>query len=75
VTTFVSIIPKAAKLLTQLFWMWLTLGWHVRKARKAFEKELTRLGVPKGDARRLSRQIKVAKDQMIGMVWHFASED
>jgi hypothetical protein len=74
VTTFLSIIPRTAKLLTQLFWMWLTLGWHVRKTRKAFEKELTKLGVPEEDARRLSRQIKIAKDHMMGLVWHFSSK-
>jgi len=65
-------IPQIARLLTQLSWLWLTLGWQVRKARKAFEKELIRQGISKEDAKRLSRQIKTLKDQMMGSLWRFS---
>jgi len=67
-------MPQIAKLLTQLFWIWATLGWRVRKTRKAFEKELTSQGVSKQDAQRLSRQIEMAKDQIMSTLWRFASE-
>jgi hypothetical protein len=67
-------MPQIVKLLTQLFWIWATLDWRVRKTRKAFEKELTSQGVSKQDAQRLSRQIEVAKDQIISALWRFASK-
>ena len=74
VRTVFSMMPQIAKLLTQLFWMWATLDWHVRKARRAFEKELTSQGVPKHDAQRLSKQIEMAKDQIMSTLWQFASK-
>ena len=69
-----GMIPQTAKLLTQLFWIWATLDWRVRKTRKAFEEELTSKGVPKQDAQRLSRQIEVAKDQIVSALWRIASK-
>ncbi|MGB9134541.1 MAG: hypothetical protein WCC63_03000 [Candidatus Bathyarchaeia archaeon] len=72
--TFLTIIPKTAKLLTQLLWIWMTLGWHVRRARKAFETELTRQGVSKQDAQRISRQLKIAKDRMMSTLWRFGKK-
>lgn len=69
VLTFMTLLPRTAGLLMQLLWMWMTLGWQVRKARKAFEKELVREGISKRDAQRLSRQLKIAKDQMIHSIW------
>ena len=53
------------QLLTSLFVMWLTLGWKVRKARKAFEKQLIRQGMAKRDAKRLSAQYSKLKDDMM----------
>jgi len=44
---------------------WLSLGWKVRKARKAFETELMREGISKEDARRLSSHISELKDQLL----------
>jgi len=49
------------------------LGWKVRKARKAFEKELIRQGISKKDAKKLSKQIKIAKDQIMSSMWQFTS--
>jgi hypothetical protein len=37
-----------------LFWMYLTLGRRVGKARRAFEKQLVSQGMSKEDAKRLS---------------------
>lgn len=74
IRTAFGMMPQIAKLLTQLFWIWATLDWRVRKTRKAFEKELTSQGVSKQDAQRLSRQIEMAKDQIMSMLWRFASK-
>ncbi len=57
------------RLLISLFWMWITLGWRVRKARKAFEKQLTKEGMSKEDAKRLSRQYVSLKDKIVNGVW------
>jgi len=54
-----------AKLLFGLFLIWLTLGWKVRKARKAFEKELVKQGMPKQDAKRISARYASMKDNII----------
>lgn len=61
------------RLVVSLFWIWITLGWKVRKARKAFEKELVRKGIPKKQAERLSKTLKTAKDQMMTSLWKIAS--
>jgi len=53
-----------AKLLACLFLIWLTLGWKVRKARKAFEKELTQQGMAKHDVKRISAQYAALKDNI-----------
>ena len=55
-------------LLTSLFILWLSLGWKVRKARRAFEKELMRAGMSKEDAKRLSAHYKILKDQITSAV-------
>ena len=46
--------PHLAIMGTGLFWMYLTLGWRVRKARRAFEQQLVSQGMSKEDAKRLS---------------------
>jgi len=53
-----------AKLLSSLLLIWLTLGWKVRKARKAFEKELIKQGMAKNDANRISAQYVALKDNI-----------
>ena len=53
-----------AKLLSTLLLIWLTLGWKVRKARKAFEKELIKQGMAKHDAKRISAQYAALKDNV-----------
>jgi len=45
--------------------LWLSLGWRVRKARKAFERQLIRQGMSKKDARRLSAQFLQLKNKLM----------
>jgi hypothetical protein len=49
-----------------LGWMYMTLGWRVRSTRRAFEKELTRIGMTKKDAKRLSAAFEELKDDLLG---------
>jgi len=49
-----------------LGWMYMTLGWRVRSARHAFEKELRRTGMSKADAERLSAVFEKLKDDLVG---------
>ena len=51
--------------LLRLGFIRLTLGWKVRKARKAFEEELIKSGVSKETARRLGKQYSSMKDNLI----------
>jgi len=53
-----------ARLLASLLLIWLTLGWKVRKARKAFEKELIKQGMAKHDAKRIGAQYAALKDNV-----------
>ncbi|MEA2090024.1 MAG: hypothetical protein U9O89_04625 [Thermoproteota archaeon] len=57
------------ELLSSLFLLWLTLGWRVRKARKAFEKQLIKEGMSKRDAKRLSKQYASLKDKVMSSLW------
>jgi uncharacterized protein with NRDE domain len=63
---------KLLRLLVSLFWIWITLDWNVRKARKAFEKELIKQRIPEENARRLSKQLQLMKDQMMSSLWQLA---
>ncbi|MGQ9507414.1 MAG: hypothetical protein ACUVTB_06105 [Candidatus Bathycorpusculaceae bacterium] len=47
-----------------LFVLWLTFGWNVRKARKAFEKQLIRQGMAKKDAKRISANYVRLKNEI-----------
>jgi hypothetical protein len=56
--------------------LWLSFGWKVRRARKAFEKELVKAGMAKKDAKKLSAWYSKLKDDIIQSVkssafkWH-----
>jgi hypothetical protein len=39
----ISLVLHATRLLLSLLALWLSFGWGVRKARKAFEKELVKM--------------------------------
>ena len=60
------------RLVFSLFGMWVTLGWRVRRTRKAFEKELIKQGMAKKDAKRLSEQYSRLKDKMMNGLKGFA---
>jgi hypothetical protein len=65
VASIISVIPHAVRLLLSLLDLWLSFGWKVRKARKAFEKELVKMGMARKDAKRLSAwYLKLKKDIM-----------
>ena len=65
----ISTIIKAglhlSKLVLNLVFIWLTLGWKVRKARKAFEKELVKSGMPEEAAKKLGKKYSSVKDEVI----------
>jgi len=61
ITGAVSVI----KLLGSLAVIYLTLGWKVRRARKALERELMKMGMSKEDARRLGAQYAALKDSTV----------
>jgi hypothetical protein len=65
IRSIVSMIPYLARLLLSLLALWLTLGWKVRKTRKAFEKQLIRQGMAKKDAKKLSAQYSKMKNEIM----------
>jgi hypothetical protein len=71
VRTVLSLIPLLVKLISSLLFLLVTLDWRVRRARRAFEKELMRQGVSKRDAQRISLPIKNVKDEMVKLLWRF----
>jgi hypothetical protein len=58
-----------SKLVLDLFLIWLTLGWKVRKASKAFEKELVKSGMPKEAAKKLAKKYSSVKDEVMKQLW------
>jgi len=65
VSTVISAGVSLIRLLLSLFALWLTLGWKVRKARRAFEKQLIRQGMAKKDAKKLSAQYSKMKNEIM----------
>ncbi|MCS7124265.1 MAG: hypothetical protein NZ932_02465 [Candidatus Bathyarchaeota archaeon] len=59
-----SIVLHTTRMLLSLLALWLSLGWKVRKARKAFEKELVKAGIAKKDAKKLSLWFSKLKDDI-----------
>jgi hypothetical protein len=57
------------RLLLNLGFIWFTLGWKVRKARKAFERELMKTGMPKESAKRLGKKYSSVKDEIVKQLW------
>ena len=58
-----------SKLLLDMFPIWFTLGWKVRKARKALEKELVKSGMPKEAAEKLAKKYSSVKDKIMKQLW------
>jgi len=71
VLSILSVSPYIVRLILYLLTAWLTLGWKVRKTRKAFEKELVKQGMSKEDAKRLSAQYKILKNNLSSGLKHF----
>lgn len=65
ISSLISAVLSLIRVLLSLFALWFTLSWKVRKARKAFEKELMQQGMAKRDAERLSAQFSKLKNEMI----------
>ena len=76
ISSIINITLHAIRLLLSLLILWLSFGWKVRRARKAFEKELVKAGMAKKDAKRLSAWYSKLKDDIIQAVkssafkWH-----
>jgi len=45
--------------------IYVTLGWTVWRAKRAFEKELVRAGMPREDARRMGARYAAIKDETL----------
>jgi len=69
ITSIVKIGLHLIKLILNLGYLWLTLGWKVRKARKAFEKELVKNGIPKENAKKLGKKYSSIKDEITRALW------
>jgi hypothetical protein len=69
----VNVIMGAAstfRLLSSMAAIYLTLGWKVRKARKALENELIKMGMPKEAAKRIGAKYAALKDDTINAMKH-----
>ena len=64
----VSVISGAVsvfRLLSSLGVIYLTLGWSVWRAKRAFEKELVKAGMPREDAKRMGAKYAALKDETL----------
>ena len=65
IVTVFSGAVSTVRLLGSLAVIYLTLGWKVRRARRALEKELVKMGMPKEDAKRIGAQYAALKDDTV----------
>ncbi|MGD8565911.1 MAG: hypothetical protein PVF96_06150 [Candidatus Bathyarchaeota archaeon] len=72
ITSIIKAGLNVTQLLLELFLIWVTLDLKVRRARKAFEKELIKAGMAKNVARRLSEKYSSVKDAVMGQLWRSA---
>jgi len=63
--TIIKSSPHLIRMSLDLSWAYLTLGRRVRKARKAFEKQLILQGMSRADAERLSVCFEELKNGML----------
>jgi hypothetical protein len=68
IKTVVQSTPHVSILALNIFWVYLTLGYRVRRTRRAFEQQLILQGMQKQDAKRLSACYKELSDNITGMV-------
>jgi len=69
ISTIIRAGLHLSTLILSLGVIWLTLGWKVRKARKAFEKELVKGGMPKEAAKKLGKKYSSVKDEVMKQLW------
>jgi len=69
ISTVIKSGLHVSRLGLNLGFIWLTLGWKVRKARKAFEKELVKGGMLKEDAKKLGEKYSSVKDEVMKQIW------
>ena len=69
ISTMIRAGLHLSTLVLNLIFIWLTLGWKVRKARKAFEKELVKGGMPKETAKKLGKKYSSVKDEVMKQLW------
>ena len=60
--------PNLVRFSLSLSWTYFTLGWHVRKTRKAFEKQMIAQGMSKENAQQLSAFYDDLKDDITAAV-------
>ena len=65
IVTIARSAPNIIRMLLSLSTMYLTLGYQVRKARKAFESQLLLQGMSKHDAERLSACYQELKENIL----------
>lgn len=58
-----------SKLVLDMLLIWLTLGWKVRKASKAFEEELVKSGMSRDVAKNLAKKYSSVKDEVMKQLW------
>ena len=66
VTTALKSTPYIARLSVNLLWIYVTLGYRVRRTRAAFEKQLIAQGMSKQDAKHLSASYENLKNEITG---------
>jgi hypothetical protein len=68
IKSLIKSTPHLSLLILNLLWIYLTLGFRVRRTRHAFEKQLIGQGMSKEDAKRLSLCYQNLKDSLSDMV-------
>ena len=66
IRTVLSITTSIVRILGNLFVLGVTFDWKVRKTRRAFERELIKQGMSKENARKISANYKILKEQLTG---------
>jgi hypothetical protein len=64
----VSVLSGAVsvfRLLANLFVIYVTLGWTVWRAKRAFERELVEVGMPREVAQRMGARYAAVKDETL----------
>jgi hypothetical protein len=65
ITSVISGTVSVVRLLSSLFVIYVSLGWKVWRAKRAFEKELIKEGMPKEDAKRMGAKYAALKDETL----------